>query len=68
MSTKEITRDFSILSGLELKSCTVGIGTFNQGDEITFITKDDRTFKMYHPQTCCEDIKSILFKIMMMVI
>lgn len=44
--------EFSDLKGLILKSITPN----EDKDEIIFVTSDDRTFKMYHSQDCCESV------------
>lgn len=42
--------DVSVLKGKVLKNIT------NNDDELLFETKDGRTFKMYHSQSCCESV------------
>lgn len=43
--------DFETLKGLTLTSVV------NNGDEIVFTTNEGRTFKLYHQQDCCEDVR-----------
>lgn len=47
--------DFSVLRGLTLTS--VDLGADEGGDTMTFRTTCGRTFKMFHTQSCCENVR-----------
>ena len=48
--------DISILNGKTLSNIEVVRGDYNQDDHIDFITTENETYRLYHPQDCCESV------------